>query len=714
MELCRISHGNAGFYGISGNGMEAGGFMSNRLAKETSPYLQQHADNPVDWYPWGPEAFEEAGKAGKPVLLSIGYAACHWCHVMAHESFENPDVARVMNEHFINIKVDREERPDLDQIYQMAHTVITRRNGGWPLTMFLTPGQVPFAGGTYFPREPRFGLPGFVQVLEQIRDFFHERQSELEGSEHPIIRYLGQTNPTASVGTVSLDLSPVNALLSSLKSRFDPEFGGFGAAPKFPHPVDLSFCVNRYRKDGDRTALEMARFTMLRMREGGIWDHVGGGFARYSVDDRWLIPHFEKMLYDNGLLLQALGEIRRETGEEIFGRTADELVEWLTREMTSSGGAFFSSLDADSEGEEGRFYVWRPERVKEVLSDGEYRVVSEYFGLTGPPNFEDHDWHLHQAVPVDELARRFRLSVEETESRIRSARQKLLNARSSRIRPGLDDKILASWNALAIRGLISAARVLDRPEWMKAARDAIGFIRERMWQNGRLKAVWKDGKAPLSAYLDDYAFLLAALLESIRAEFRRSDLEFAMEIADILLSEFEDPLEGGFFFTGHHHEKLIHRPKSGHDNALPSGNGVAAQSLLLLGHLTGKVAYLDSAGKTLKLFFPQMKEQAPGFTSLIAALEVFSSPPPVVFLGGPDASAWKKNLDRSLAPDAIVVILPEDSGPLPEGMRKPFVPGKTQAWVCWGSVCLPPAGSEEELSSSLRSSPEDRGTGGLS
>ncbi len=668
----------------------------------------------MDWYPWGQEAFEEARKAQKPVLLSIGYAACHWCHVMAHESFENPDVARVMNEHFINVKVDREERPDLDQIYQMAHTVITRRNGGWPLTMFLTPGQVPFAGGTYFPREPRFGLPGFVQVLEQIRDFFRERHAELEGTEHPIIRYLGQTNPAPAVGEVSLDLSPVTALLSSLKSRFDPVFGGFGSAPKFPHPVDLSFCVSRYRKDKDRTALEMARFTLLRMREGGIWDHVGGGFSRYSVDDRWLIPHFEKMLYDNGLLLQALGDVYRESGEEVFRRTAVELVEWLSREMTSSGGAFYASLDADSEGEEGRFYVWKPEWVKEILSDGEYRVASEYFGLTGPPNFENHEWHLHQAVSVAELAQRFRLSPEEVESRIQSSRAKLLEARAGRVRPGLDDKILVSWNALAIRGLISAGRILDRPDWIRAGQGAIDFIREKMWKDGGLKAVWKDGKAPLAAYLDDYAFLLSALLESIKAEFRRQDLDFALEIADALLSEFEDPLQGGFFFTGHHHEKLIHRPKSGHDNALPSGNGVAAQSLLLLGHLTGKDPYLDSAGKALRLFFPQMREQAPGFTSLIAALEIYSNPPPVIFLGGPKASVWKKNLEGVLGPDAIVLSIGEDSAPLPEGMNKPFAPGETQAWVCWGSVCLPPASSEEELSDRLRVNPSASGSGGLS
>lgn len=685
--------------------------MSNRLANETSPYLKQHADNPVHWYPWGPEAFEEARKTEKPVLLSIGYAACHWCHVMAHESFENSEVARVMNEYFVNIKVDREERPDLDQIYQTAHTVITRRNGGWPLTMFLTPGQIPFAGGTYFPRQPRFGLPGFVQVLEQIRDFFRERKSELENTEHPIIRYLGQTNPTASQGAVSLDLSPVVALLSSLKSRFDPEFGGFGAAPKFPHPVDLSFCTRQYRKEGDRTALEMARFTMLRMRSGGIWDHVGGGFSRYSVDDQWMIPHFEKMLYDNGLLLQSLGELYRETREEIFRRTSDELVEWLFREMTSSGGAFFSSLDADSEGEEGRFYVWRPEEVREVLSEGEYRVASEYFGLTGPPNFENQAWHLRQVVSVDELAQRFRLSTEEVEGRILSSRMKLLKARSSRIRPGLDNKILTSWNALAIRGLISAGRTLNRPDWIRAAQGAIDFIREKMWKNGQLHAVWKDSKSPLPAYLDDYAFLLAAIMESIKVDFRHSDLEFAMAIGDVLLSEFEDQDQGGFFFTGHHHEKLIHRPKSGHDNALPSGNGVAAQSLILLGHLSGKLAYVMAAEKTLQLFFPQMKEQAPGFTSLISALEIFSSPPPMVLIGGPDAVKWKHLLDQDLDPDRIVVALSSDAHSLPEGMRKPFIPGETQAWICWGNVCLPPVRNEEELVNKLRTGPSSNETG---
>ena len=681
-----------------------GGIVANRLKEETSPYLRQHAHNPVDWYPWGPEAFERARQEEKPVLLSIGYAACHWCHVMAHESFENPAVAGVMNAFFVNIKVDREERPDLDQIYQMAHTMITRRNGGWPLTMFLTPTQVPFAGGTYFPAQPRFGLPGFVQVLEQIRDFYRDHREELGKTDHPILQYLGQTNPVAKTGEVELDLSPSDALVNSLKSRFDPEYGGFGGAPKFPHAMDLSYLLRRYQRQEDSSAVHMAALTLSRMKAGGIWDHIGGGFARYSVDDRWLIPHFEKMLYDNALLLESLALAARVSQNSLFSRTAEELVEWLFREMRSAEGGFYSSLDADSEGEEGRFYVFQVEEVRRVLTDGEFRIASEYYGLSGPPNFEGHAWHLHEARSIGDLSRKFGLEEAEIESRIKSSRQKLFDYRSSRVRPGLDDKILASWNALMAKALLYAGRLFGKDEWVAAGRKAIDFIGRRMWKNGSLMAVFSEKEHPLPAYLDDYAFLLSAVLESLRVDFRPEDLDFSTKIADILLEEFQDEETGGFYFTGKHHETLIHRPKNGHDGALPSGNAVATQALLWLGNLTGHLPYHTAADRSLRLYFSQMKEQPAGYTTMTAALETYSASQPVLLLSGPQAKDWKGKIEQEMDPESFVIDLTEairQSILLPEGMRKHFPENRTTGWICRGTVCLPPVDTFESLRAGL-------------
>ncbi len=681
-----------------------GGIVANRLKEETSPYLRQHAHNPVDWYPWGPEAFERARQEEKPVLLSIGYAACHWCHVMAHESFENPAVAGVMNAFFVNIKVDREERPDLDQIYQMAHTMITRRNGGWPLTMFLTPTQVPFAGGTYFPAQPRFGLPGFVQVLEQIRDFYRDHREELGKTDHPILQYLGQTNPVAKTGEVELDLSPSDALVNSLKSRFDPEYGGFGGAPKFPHAMDLSYLLRRYQRQEDSSAVHMAALTLSRMKAGGIWDHIGGGFARYSVDDRWLIPHFEKMLYDNALLLESLALAARVSQNSLFSRTAEELVEWLFREMRSAEGVFYSSLDADSEGEEGRFYVFQVEEVRRVLTDGEFRIASEYYGLSGPPNFEGHAWHLHEARSIGDLSRKFGLEEAEIESRIKSSRQKLFDYRSSRVRPGLDDKILASWNALMAKALLYAGRLFGKDEWVAAGRKAIDFIGRRMWKNGSLMAVFSEKEHPLPAYLDDYAFLLSAVLESLRVDFRPEDLDFSTKIADILLEEFQDEETGGFYFTGKHHETLIHRPKNGHDGALPSGNAVATQALLWLGNLTGHLPYHTAADRSLRLYFSQMKEQPAGYTTMTAALETYSASQPVLLLSGPQAKDWKGKIEQEMDPESFVIDLTEairQSILLPEGMRKHFPENRTTGWICRGTVCLPPVDTFESLRAGL-------------
>jgi len=531
--------------------------MVNALAHETSPYLLQHQDNPVDWYPWGPAALALARREGKPILLSIGYSSCHWCHVMAHESFENADVAAQMNRLFVNIKVDREERPDLDQIYQAALQVLTGRAGGWPLTLFLAPDQTPFFGGTYFPREPRFGLPGITQVLEDVAHAWQARRGEIEQQNAEVRRVLADLTPGAPP---PLDLTdrPIHAAVATIKSGFDTVRGGYSGAPKFPRPAELEFMLHR----GDAEARDQVLFTLTQMAQGGLFDQIGGGFYRYSVDDLWLIPHFEKMLYDNGPLLGLYADAWAQTREPLFARTAEMTVAWLAREMRSPEGLFYSALDADSEHEEGRFYVWTPDQARARLSADEYAVAAPHWGLDQAANFERRHWHLAVAKPLSAVAEQLGISLAEAERRLDDARARLFEARAGRPRPGLDDKRLTGWNALTIRGLARAARRMDRPDWLAMARQAAEALRQRVWLDGRLRASYQGERAHLDAYLDDYAFLLAALLELLQAEFRPADLTWAQALADVLLARFEDAEQGGFYFTSHDHEPLIHRPTS--------------------------------------------------------------------------------------------------------------------------------------------------------
>ncbi|MFZ2525627.1 MAG: thioredoxin domain-containing protein, partial [Candidatus Ferrigenium altingense] len=547
--------------------------MPNHLAQETSPYLQQHANNPVDWFPWGEEALRCAREQDKPILLSIGYSACHWCHVMAHESFEDAGVAAVMNRLFINIKVDREERPDLDHIYQAAHAMLAQRSGGWPLTLFLTPDQTPFFGGTYFPREARYNLPGFVPLLEQVAGIYHTRRDDIATQNASLLQAFDSTLPSAG-DQASFSNAPLADACRELRQTFDAVHGGFGGAPKFPQPAGLEFLLRHAARGGDSDARNMALHTLRKMADGGIHDQLGGGFCRYSVDERWAIPHFEKMLYDNGPLLALYTDAHVLAGEPSFRRVAQGIAGWAMREMQSPQGGFYSSLDADSEHEEGKFYVWTPEQIASLLSAEEYAVAAIRYGLNQYPNFENRQWNLLVAQPLDAIAQARHLPLEQAEQLLASAQQKLFTARAGRVHPGRDEKILVSWNALMIKGMAHAGRMLDEPAWIVSAQRAADFIRTTMWRNGRLLATCKDGKAHLNAYLDDYAFLLDALLELLQAEFRPADLEFARALADVLLEQFEDTQEGGFFFTSHDHEKLIHRPKPGHDNATPSGNGI--------------------------------------------------------------------------------------------------------------------------------------------
>ena len=656
--------------------------LANRLSAETSPYLLQHAANPVHWQPWDRESLELARREDRPILLSIGYSACHWCHVMAHESFEDADVAAVMNRLFVNIKVDREERPDLDQIYQTAHQMLTRRAGGWPLTMFLAPDGTPFFGGTYFPREPRYGLPGFADLCERVAEAYAGRRDDISAQADELRQALADTVPDPVSTAAPLDAAPLASAERVLASGFDARHGGFGVAPKFPHPTDLAFLLKR----SDPASRVMALTTLTRMSEGGIYDQIGGGFSRYSVDERWEIPHFEKMLYDNGPLLSLAADAWAQTGDPLYARVADETAAWVLREMQSAGGGYYSSLDADSEGEEGKYYVWDRKEVEQLLSPGESAVALRRWGFDQPPNFENRHWHARVAGNLG----------EGEVGLLDSARRKLFAARERRIRPGRDDKVLTSWNALMIEGMAHAARVFGRGDWLDSAQRATDFLRRTMWREGRLLATAKDGRAHLDAYLDDHAFLLAALLELMQAEFRRDDLAFATELADTLLARFEDRNAGGFFFTAHDHEVLIHRPKTGHDNATPSGNGIASFALQRLGHLLGEPRYLAAAEKTLFLFWSHLRQSPAGFGSLLGTLEEALTPPEIVVLRGPadQFAEWQAALGAD--PRRMVLALPNGLAGLPQALDKPES-DRVNAWVCKGVTCSAPTANIDDL-----------------
>ncbi len=670
--------------------------MANQLAGATSPYLAQHAHNPVNWHMWGDEALQLARDENKPILLSIGYSACHWCHVMAHESFEDPIVAEVMNRLFVNIKVDREERPDLDQIYQTAHAIMTQRSGGWPLTMFLTPAGTPFFAGTYFPKVPRHGLSGFFELLQRVAAAYRQKGEEIAKWGPQLAEAMATLEPDGATADLPGNVSA--QALAALKQRFDPEWGGFGRAPKFPHPTELAFCL-RASKAPDDAALEVVRKTLSCMADGGIHDQLGGGFCRYSVDAQWTIPHFEKMLYDNGPLLGLYADLARATGDTRHADVARDIVGWLVREMRADDGAFYSSLDADSEGEEGKFYVWTPEEARPLVSADEWAVVAPHLGLAGPPNFEDHAWNLRVAEPLDRVAAALAISLPDAQTRLIGARAALFAARGKRVRPGRDDKVLTSWNALAIAGLARAARAQDEPRWADLAIAAADTLRRTVWRDGRLLATRFGDRADLNGYLDDYAFLLAALVELMQTRFRATDFAWAQELAEALLARFEDAALGGFFFTSHDHEKLFHRTKPGPDNATPSGNGVAACALIAFGHLASEPRYIDAAERCVKVFSAMLADSPGGCSTLLGALADLESPPTSVIIdgAGDDALARQQALERRYLPTVRVYNIAGVESP-PAAMVKGTRPSSgAVAWVCRGTHCLPPIAALDEL-----------------
>ncbi len=667
---------------------------ANRLMAETSPYLLQHAHNPVDWYPWGAEALERARREDKPILVSIGYSSCHWCHVMAHESFENAPIADLMNELFVCIKVDREERPDLDHIYMTAVQMLTG-HGGWPLTMFLTPAGEPFFGGTYFPPVDRHGMPAFPRVLQGVAQAYREKRDQVRESVAQLRDGLARAEqPPAATAALAPDVAVVAA--HALARHYDGEHGGIGGAPKFPNTMVFALFLRAWHAGGDDRFRRMTVDTLHRMAAGGIYDQLGGGFHRYSVDARWLVPHFEKMLYDNALLVRLALETYQATGGDAdCRRVVEETLGWVVREMTHPEGGFYAAQDADSEGVEGKYFVWTRDEVMAALGDEAGEIVCRFYDVTDAGNFEGKNI-LHRTIDLEQLAALFARALGEVTAIVDDGRARLLARRARRIAPGRDDKILTSWNALMIGAFAEAFKVLGRDDYRVAAERALAFVCTTLHRDGRLLRTFKDGQAKLDAYLDDYAFLLNAVLDVYEATFDLALVARATALAEALLTRFQDPDQGGFFFTSSDHERLVHRPKPAFDGSIPSGNAAAAMGLLRLYHYGGDTRFLEAAERTLRCFSGGMKANPFGFAHMLAAADLYQRKPrEIVVIGREDDPARRAllaRLHREFVPDKIVVAAdPAARERLPIADGKTQVDGRTTVYVCHAYTCSAPA-----------------------
>ena len=685
--------------------------MTNQLSTQTSPYLLQHAENPVDWHPWGEAALALAVTRDKPILLSIGYSACHWCHVMERECFEDAAIAAQMNELFVCVKVDREERPDLDKIYQTAHQMLTQRAGGWPLTVAVTPhGHAPFFAGTYFPPQPRMGMPGFGEVLEKVAAHYHQHRQKMGDHDHAFEQAMTRLNPTPSGSPLPTTARTLEKAARELSAQFDEAFGGFGDAPKFPHPTQLELLLRHGSQNdaGDVGAesLRMFDLSLRKMAEGGLFDQLGGGFFRYSVDRQWRIPHFEKMLYDNAQMLALYSDGWRHFGAPFYRTIVEQTAAWVIREMQQGHGGYASTLDADSEGVEGKYYVWSETDLRALLSADEYAALENFYGLAGEPNFEGQ-WHFNVS-PVEAHASSGDSSNDPSGDSLHSralqtAKSKLLTAREQRIRPALDDKILTAWNGLMIKGMARAATALGRDDFAASAQTALDFIRATMWRDGRLLVTSRNGEAHLNGYLDDYAFLIEGIVELLTAKWRSEDLAFAVEVCDAMLARFEDDKAGGFFFTSHDHEKLLHRPKTGPDDAIPSGNGAAVRALCKLGHLLGNTRYLESAEKSLRLFADALDKTPSVYGSLSMALQAREPDNQTIIIRGqaPQIHTWQSACRRHYHPENIALAIAAKTIGLPEALALKKAGRGTVAYICRGLECSAAIDSLETLEAQL-------------
>jgi hypothetical protein len=677
----------------------------NRLAKETSPYLLQHQWNPVDWHPWGDEAFARARAEDKPILLSVGYSACHWCHVMERESFEDPDIARLMNEHFVSVKVDREERPDVDQIYMEAVQKMTG-HGGWPMTVFLMPDGTPFYGGTYFPPADRQGMPGFPRVLEAMAHYYREKRGEVEAQGRELLASLRQ-NERVRAGADLLTRDILDQAFQGVRGGFDWRHGGYARAPKFPQPTSWDFLLRYWRRTGSEDAIRMVRRTLTRMARGGMYDQLGGGFHRYSTDEAWLVPHFEKMLYDQSQLALLFLHAWQATGDPEYRRITVETLDYVVREMTHPEGGFFSTQDADSEGEEGRFFLWSKGEIERLLDPEEARVASRYWGVADGANFEGRSI-LHVPRDPDEVAGLLGIGREAMEALLGRARAKLFEARERRVKPGRDEKVLAGWNGMMLRAFAAASRILDRPDYRKVAEGNAAFVLRALRSEGRLLRTWKDGQAKLLGYLEDYAMVADGLLALYEATFDHRWLDEARALADEMLRLFWDSGTEGFFDTGSDHEALIVRPRNLFDNAVPCGASVAADVLLRLGAITGETRYERVGVGAIRPVTPLMTRYPSGFGRYLGALDFHLGPAVEVALvwpagAGENAAApLVKEVFSRYLPSRVVAGAPEDGipgVPLLEG--KTARAGRPTAYVCERYACQAPTTDPAEVGRQL-------------
>ena len=677
---------------------------TNRLIHESSPYLRQHAHNPVDWHPWGPAALATAQQEKKPILLSVGYSACHWCHVMERESFEDAETAALMNEHFVNIKVDREERPDVDHIYMNAVQLLTG-HGGWPMTVFLTPDGEPFYGGTYFPPEDRHGLPSFRRVLQSIATAYRDKPQDVQRSVTKIMTALNRLG-AQQVSAETPDANLLAEAATSLSGNYDSQYGGFGRAPKFPNTSVLDVLLRAGHSTGQRRYTDMVLHTLRRMAHGGIYDQVGGGFHRYSVDQQWLVPHFEKMLYDNAQLAPLYLAAYQLSGDDFFATIARDTLAYVTREMRDEAGGFYSTQDADSEGEEGKFFVWDQTEVNHLLGDELGRIACRYWDVTDVGNFE-HRNILHVTLEIEQLSTMFKCDADTLRQQLAEARATLFAARARRIKPAQDTKILTAWNGLMISAFAKAADVFDDDAYRQIATGAVAFVNDRLRRGDRLLATYKDGAARLNGYLDDYAFFVAALLDTFEAVQDRQHLTAATRLTESMLEHFWDASDAGFFFTSDDHEALIVRTKPAFDGSIPSGNSVAVSNLLRLYHYTGNTRYLESAEAVLRSYTAAIRQQPFGFANLIAALDYWArSPREIVIVGERDRLRVPlfAQLRQTYLPNRTLTILdPHDPTPRPPLLEgKGPVDGQPTVYVCHRMTCSPPATTWSELEPLLR------------
>ncbi len=704
---------------VTRNTESQAGKHPNRLVHEKSPYLLQHAYNPVDWYPWGPEAFEKARRENKPIFLSIGYSTCHWCHVMERESFEDPEVARLMNNTFVSIKVDREERPDVDGIYMNACQMLTG-SGGWPLTILMTPDKKPFFAGTYIPKDNRFGRVGMLTLVPRIQQAWAAQHEEILHSADQIVA--GLQSLSADAGGESLGESTLKTAFQQLASRFDETDGGFGHAPKFPTPHNLSFLLRYWKRSSDPRALEMVEKTLQAMRQGGVYDHVGFGFHRYSTDAQWLVPHFEKMLYDQAMLVMAYTEAFQATGKKEYEKTAREILTYVLRDMTSPGGGFYSAEDADTEGQEGKTYVWALGEIRQVLGPQEAELVIRVFNVTAGGNFSEHEAEstgeniLHRTEALPQLAAEFGIAEPELEERLEASRQKLFAYREKRPHPHKDDKILTDWNGLMIAAFAKAAQAFDDPMYAEAARHAAGFnFKKLRTPDGRLLHRYRDGQAAIPAHLDDYAFLIWGMIELYEASFDVKVLQAALDLNQEVVRHFWDAKGGGFYFTAEDGENLLVRQKEIYDGAVPSGNSVQVLNLLRLGRMTAATEFEEKAAR-IGWAFSKIAAQSPSaFTQLMVGLDFAVGPSFEVVIAGDAQTADTREMLRALRthfiPNKVVLLRPSDEA-APEITRlaeftryQSSLQGKATAYVCLNFRCKLPTTEVSEMLRSLNAAP---------